>query len=278
MQGGLRQPVSGGFREEIAAGRRFRFGRNWSRFLAVIDDVRIDEAARSLREMLGRERLEGLSFLDVGCGSGLFSLAARQLGARVFSFDYEPECVDCTRQLRRGHRGDDAEWSIEEASVLDADFMASLDRFDIVYAWGSLHHTGDVWRAMDLVAGRVKPGGVLNAMIYLDRGWRSVVWRGIKRVYCSSPAGMMAVLTIFLPYFVTRGGIEDLCMLRNPVRRYTDYKRTRGMSVVHDWIDWLGGYPYEFAKPAAVIRFMETRGFALQGRRGPEYAFRRTVD
>lgn len=270
-----RQPVIGGFREEVAAGRRFLFGRNWSRFLNVVDDVRIAEAARSLQEMLGRERLEDLSFLDVGSGSGLFSLAARRLGARVFSFDYDPECVACTRQLRRRYFDDDPEWSIEEASVLDADFMMSLKRFDVVYAWGSLHHTGEMWRAMELAANRVETGGVLYAMIYADRGWVSIVWRAIKRVYCSSFVGSMAVLTVFLPYFVIRGGLEDLCMLRNPVRRYTDYKRKRGMSVLHDWIDWLGGYPYEFAKPPEVIRFMEARGFALEGQRDTEYVFRR---
>ena len=225
--------------------------------------------------MLGRERLEDLSFLDVGSGSGLFSLAARRLGARVFSFDYDPECVACTRQLRRRYFDDDPEWSIEEASVLDADFMMSLKRFDVVYAWGSLHHTGEMWRAMELAANRVETGGVLYAMIYADRGWVSIVWRAIKRVYCSSFVGSMAVLTVFLPYFVIRGGLEDLCMLRNPVRRYTDYKRKRGMSVLHDWIDWLGGYPYEFAKPPEVIRFMEARGFALEGQRDTEYVFRR---
>lgn len=277
MHGGSRQPRAGGFREEVAAGTRFRFGRNWSGFLDLVDDARIGEAAGSLRAMLGRERLEGLSFLDVGSGSGLFSLAARRLGARVFSFDYDPDCVDCTRTLRRRHRGDDPEWSIEEASVLDAEFMDSLERFDIVYAWGSLHHTGEMWRALELAAGRVETGGVLYAMIYLDRGWKSAVWRAVKRLYCSGFSGGIAVLTVFVPYFVIRGGLEDLCTLRNPVRRYTEYRKGRGMSVLHDWIDWLGGYPYEFAKPPEVIRFMEARGFALQRLKGAEYVFRRTA-
>ena len=269
---------AGGFREEVAAGRRFRFGRNWTRFLNVVDDGRIEEATRSLQAMLSRERLEGVSFLDVGCGSGLFSLAARRLGARVVSFDIDPECVACTRELKRRYVGDDPGWSIEAGSALDADFTTALGRFDIVYAWGSLHHTGDMWKAMELAANGVATGGSLYTSIYPDQGWVSIAWRAVKRTYCSSFVGSMVVLAVFVPYFVVRAGLADLCNLRNPVRRYLEYRRNRGMSILYDWIDWLGGYPYEFAKPPEVIRFMETRGFVLSRTNHNEYLFRRITD
>ena len=115
-------------------------------------------------------RLDGRSFLDVGSGSGLFSLAARRLGAKVFSFDFDPTAVHCTRELKRRYFKDDPEWQIEEGSALDAEFLASLGRFDIVYAFGSLHHTGDMWTAIELTADRVVDGGVLYLSIYLDPG------------------------------------------------------------------------------------------------------------
>src|SRR5215203_6429280 len=90
------------FEEDIAAGQRFEFGKNWQRFLSVLDDERIVEAERSLTEMLGGKTLTGKTFLDVGCGSGLFSLAAMRLGAeRVHSFDYDPRSVACTQELKR---------------------------------------------------------------------------------------------------------------------------------------------------------------------------------
>src|SRR5881296_1627768 len=127
---------------------RFEFGSNWRKFLAVLDERRVAEAENSLRRMLDAETLVGKSFLDIGSGSGLFSLAARRMGARVFSFDYDTRSVACTRELRRRHFPSDPQWTVAEGSVLDEEYLRSLGPFDIVYSWGVLHHTGNMWKAM----------------------------------------------------------------------------------------------------------------------------------
>ena len=103
---------------EVAKGERFTFGDNWSRFLSVLDERRIDEAVVSLKEKLEVDTLVGKTFLDIGSGSGLFSLAARKLGARVHSFDFDPQSVACTTELRRRYFPEDDGWRIEEASAL----------------------------------------------------------------------------------------------------------------------------------------------------------------
>ena len=257
------------------AERRFEFGKNWSSFLELVDEARIATAERSLLEGLDARRLDGRSFLDVGSGSGLFSLAARRLGARVFSFDFDPTAVGCARELKRRYFEGDPEWRIEEGSVLDAEFLASLGRFDIVYAYGTLHHTGDMWTAIERTADRVVDGGVLYLMIYPDQGWKSVVWRAVKRTYCSGRIGSTAVVAVFFPYLAVRGLIRDLVRLRSPFAAYRDYGKRRGMSWFHDRIDWLGGYPYEFAAPGAVTGFIERRGFTLRKMRGNEYVLHR---
>ena len=225
------------FDQEVSRGERFKFGENWSRFLKVLNDERIFEAEKSLKQMLGVEDLEGKSFLDIGSGSGLFSLAARRLGARVHSFDYDPQSVASTRELKRRYFPEDSDWTVEEGSVLDRDYLESLGKFDIVYSWGVLHHTGDMWRALENVPLPVVDGGRLFIAIYNDQGAISKLWLRIKRLYLSGTPGRRFVWATFAPYFVFRLLIADLIKGRNPVARYVEYKRSRGMSMVHDWRD-----------------------------------------
>ena len=158
------------FTQEVTQGKRFEFGKNWSQFLTVLDDKRIARAEQSLQEMLEVDDLFGKRFLDIGSGSGLFSLAARRLGASVHSFDYDPQAVACTTELKRRYFPGDGMWTIEEASVLDREYLASLGKFDIVYSWGVLHHTGAMWDALENVCLNVAPGGRLFISIYNDQG------------------------------------------------------------------------------------------------------------
>ena len=133
--------------EEIKDGNRFAFGKNWARFLAEVDDNKICQAEQSLCRVLKVKDLKGKRFLDIGSGSGLFSLAARKLGATVHSFDYDPHSVACTNELKRRYFADDPRWNVEQGSVLDEKYVSGLDRFDVVYSWGVLHHTGQMYTA-----------------------------------------------------------------------------------------------------------------------------------
>jgi SAM-dependent methyltransferase len=214
--------------------------------------------------MLEAETLEGKSFLDIGSGSGLFSLAARRLGARVHSFDYDPESVACTQELKHRFFASDADWTIERGSVLDADYIKRLGRFDIVYSWGVLHHTGAMWQALENARLPVSVGGRLFIAIYNSQEYRSRLWLKVKRFYCSGATGRILVPALFIPGFIVGGLAKDLLRVRNPVARYTEYKKSRGMSIVHDWIDWLGGYPFEVAKPEEILSFYRERGFVLE--------------
>jgi SAM-dependent methyltransferase len=255
-----------GFAYEVGAGQRFEFGRNWANFLASLDEDRIAQAQRSLVEWLETDSLRGRSFLDIGCGSGLFSLAARRLEASVYSFDYDPQSVECACRLRaRYYPHDGSRWTVEQGSVVDRRYVDGLGRHDIVYAWGVLHHTGDMWRALDHAALPVAPhGGRLFLAIYNDQGGTSRRWRMVKKFYNSGSAGRTAAVATIIPYWIGRGLIADLAQLKNPLKRYTDYRLSRGMARTTDWLDWLGGYPFEVAKPEEIFDFYRARGFRLQ--------------
>ena len=251
-------------RREVLRGERFEFGRNWQRFLNILNEDHIAEAVRSLKRMLEIEDLNEKSFLDVGSGSGLFSLAARRLGARVYSFDYDPQSVTCAVSLRDHFFPGDTKWTVEEGSVLDDEYVKSLGQFDIVYSWGVLHHTGDLWHALDNATLSVGQGGRLWIAVYNDQGWHSHMWARVKRLYCSSLLGKIVVIAVYFPYFFGDGLLKDMLLRKNPVSRYTNYKRERGMSRLTDWLDWLGGYPFEVAKPEEIFYFLKNRGFQLE--------------
>jgi 2-polyprenyl-3-methyl-5-hydroxy-6-metoxy-1,4-benzoquinol methylase len=239
--------------EELRAGERFAFGANWRRFLEDLTPAQIGAAEESLCSMLDVTTLAGRTFLDVGSGSGLFSLAARRLGATVRSFDYDPESVACTRELRRRFFDGDPRWTVERGSIVDETYLAALGTFDVVYAWGSLHHTGEMWRAVDQATRLVTPGGRLFLAIYNDQGLRSRAWRQVKRLYCANGAGRVAVTAVAVPLLAAREGLARLIRpRRGPV--------ARGMALYRDWIDWLGGYPFEVATPEVVLTFCLARG------------------
>lgn len=249
---------------QVKQGERFEFGKNWERFLQVINEERIFEAEKSLRTMLEIDSLDSKTFLDVGSGSGLFSLAAARLGAaRVHSLDYDPQSVASTRELKRRHFAEASHWTIEQGDSLDSTYLARLGQFDIVYSWGVLHHTGNLWQALANMVPLVVPGGKLCIAIYNDAGSRSRTWRAIKSTYNKSRAGRACVTLIFIPYSVLAALAADVLHFRNPLSRYLTYSKKRGMSVVRDWFDWLGGYPYEFAQPGEITDFYCRKGFQV---------------
>jgi 2-polyprenyl-3-methyl-5-hydroxy-6-metoxy-1,4-benzoquinol methylase len=255
-----------GHAAEVASGERFEFGANWAQFLNVLNNERIDLAEHSLRNMLGVDSLAGKHFLDIGSGSGLFSLAARRLGASVHSFDYDPQSVACTAELKHRYFPGDPEWIVEQGSVLDQGFLQSLGQWDIVYSWGVLHHTGAMWQALENVIPLVRKDGSLFIAIYNYQRVMTPVWTWVKRAYNRLPNSLRWL--VLVPALIRLWGPRTLFdLLRGKPfhtwRHYAEHS-VRGMSAWRDVVDWVGGYPFEVAKPEEVFYFFRDRQFVLR--------------
>jgi 2-polyprenyl-3-methyl-5-hydroxy-6-metoxy-1,4-benzoquinol methylase len=235
-----------------AADPHFAFGENWAAFLRKLDDRRIAEARASLTALTGYPSFEGKSFLDIGCGSGLFSLAARFLGARVHSFDYDPQSVECACSLRDRFFPNDADWRIEQGSVLDRAFVAKLGRFDIVYSWGVLHHTGAMLEAIHNAATVVAPGGIFVFALY-RRTTLCGFWQREKKCYASASEPWQRIARFLFKALMR----ANFAYSGKSFKQYVDnYASMRGMDFERDMHDWLGGYPYESISPLEVEKLM----------------------
>ncbi len=259
----------------ISNSRVFAFGKNWGTFINnYITQDCILEAKKSIVEFLGKENLEGKTFIDVGCGSGLFSLVAYQLGAsEIFSFDADSGSVECCQSLRE-NAGCPDNWRIENGSILDGGFVQNQKKYDIVYSWGVLHHTGNMWKAIKNTAMLVSENGHLFMAIYNKadglslypdgRFGPSAFWEKEKKLYSSMPLFIQNLIDYHVMIILI---ILYVLTFNNPLKKIKMHKKHRGMSWRVDIKDWLGGYPYEYASVAEVFRFVKKLGFTLENLR-----------
>lgn len=242
-------------RDERNLESHFAFGENWSRYSRIVTEAHLAAATTELVRLLGRNDLAGVRFLDIGCGSGLHSVAAARLGANVTAVDIDPESVRTTLALAERF-GVSGQVRARVASVFELD--PSDGMHDIVYSWGVLHHTGDMWEAIRKAAGLVsteQPGELVLALYRRTHLCR--LWKLEKRLYSRAPKPLQ------VPVRWTYTALLDLARLAKgtlPWRHRAEYLRQRGMQVKYDVHDWLGGYPYESASPAEVRSFLGGMG------------------
>lgn len=253
--------------QEIDAGSRFQFGANWAQFLSELNEDRIAAAESSLKEMLDVAHLKGQRFLDIGSGSGLFSLAARRLGAKVHSFDFDAQSVACTEELKRRYFPGDTQWRIEKGSALDRGYLESLGKFNVVYSWGVLHHTGAMWLGIENAICCVSMGdGKLWVALYNDQGWKSHFWWFVKFFYNKLPGILRRPYVMMLMAVTYLAAIIKYTIKLKPmtaIRPLLRDRSARGMSTKFDRVDWIGGFPYEFTTFETFADYMESRGFLV---------------
>lgn len=245
----------------------FAFGKNWADYAEKIGETEIKEAVDGLSRMIGEERLNGKRFLDIGCGSGVHSLAALLLGAaEVVALDIDPDSVSTTRAVLDRHFPS-GNFKVEQRSVFDLE-PTEIGRFEVVYSWGVLHHTGDLYHAVRSAASLVDDSGIFVFSLY-RKTWMCWLWKVEKRWYAhTSPKLQSRARSVYLLAY--RTGL--LLTGRKFDNFVQNYHRNRGMDFYHDVHDWMGGWPYESISPEEVralmreLDFSEVRSFISGGR------------
>lgn len=244
------------------AQRAFDFGQNWKDFSEhALTSERFAQARKNFAELTAGIDLAGRDFLDIGFGQGLTLLCALEAGARVHGLDINEKCREAFESNHlRLLPGDARDAQVAVGSVLEREPVALLRAwcpggYDVVHSWGVLHHTGKMWPAIDTAATLVRPGGHFIVAIY-NRHWSSAAWLAIKRAYVSVPGVVQKTLNwLFVPVIFLA---KLLVTGRNPLRM------ERGMEFYYNVVDWIGGYPYEYASRDEIVTFLQARGFALE--------------
>lgn len=225
----------------------FDFGANWAEFSThALTPERIEAARAAFRELLRAVPLAGRTFLDIGFGQGMSLLFAAAEGARTVGCDINPRCLEvlqanAPRLLPPGcaapHLVCGSILSDSTVQALRQAPVVAAEGYDIVHSWGVLHHTGQMWKAIETAAGLVRPGGHLILALY-NLHWSCRPWWHIKRAYNRAPSWIRPLLVYSLVpvIFAAKWAVTR----RNPLRQQ------RGMDFYYNVVDWVGGYPYEY--------------------------------
>lgn len=262
---------------------RFEFGKNWKDFVdRSFSEQRLAVAQKKILDFTGLPNLEGFDFLDIGCGSGIHSFGAFRSGVRrIHSFDYDENSVAATKVLH-GMAGSPSNWQVERGDVLSQEYIDALGKWNFVYSWGVLHHTGKMWQAIRNAQRPVADGGFFYIALYsadVDLRPSKEFWLAKKREYNeASPAKKKRMVWWYIWQFGMNGN-----PLKAPLVAYhiATHRFQRGMNYFSDVRDWLGGWPMEYAGDQETVDLLEGEfGFELvnvaTGEACTEFLFKKT--
>lgn len=192
----------------------------------------------------------GRTVLDAGCGMGRWTLGFLRLGCRVLAVDASARALTRVRtEMGKWAPSALAEGRLETRQVdllhLPGDLRAR--RFDVVYSFGVLHHTGDTRRALEGLVPLLDPAGLLFLYLYGRRSLTPMMRAALM---------VLRTATFPLPFRLKSRVLAALLPARDPHQLFDTYSPAINDTYDHETVEaWLA----ELGLPDVVrtIRYSE---------------------
>lgn len=196
------------------------------------------------------DEVKGKSVLDSGCGTGIFSIIFAKNGAgQVTGIDISPGSLGTAEGLKQKFGLSNARF--EQQDMLHLPYPDAC--FDIVWAWGTVHHTTDPLGAIDGLIRVLKPGGSILLAIYKKT---KVTWihEAIRKTLVRTPRRSWNALAKIMAFFGTP-------IVWTFKRRE---KARQGETLSELILDWYFVPIRHYYKPDEIRTFLEGKGFKIE--------------
>jgi len=194
--------------------------------------------------------VKGKRVLDAGCGPGVFSLIFAQKEAScVIGVDISQESLKAAQRLRKSSR-------LRAIELIRNDVLSLCfknESFDIVWAWGTVHHTTDPYQGLSELIRVLRPGGSLLLAVYRKTSLTSL-HELLRKILIRTPKFSWLLLAKLLSHVLSP--ITALFKKRE--------KSRQGETLEELVLDWFFVPIKHFFHPKEVQSFLEANGLTIE--------------
>ncbi len=202
----------------------------------------------------------GKKVLEIGCGIGTDSINFARAGADITVVDLSGESLElCKKRFEVfGLKANFYEGNAEHLS----DFVP-LERYDLIYSFGVIHHTPHPERVMEQLKRYCKPDTELRLMLYTKWSWkvlwiiigygRGAIWRSDELVRRYSEAQEGSPVTFYYSFRGVRWLLSDYDVVDIHKDHIFPYQIDKYVKYEYQWVwyfRWL---------PMPAFRWLERR-------------------
>ena len=196
------------------------------------------------------KEIKDKKILDAGCGTGIFSVIFANKGAaRVLGTDISQGSLETAGSLKKKFNLQNVEFSEED--MLQLPFEDNT--FDIVWAWGTVHHTSNPFKAIDELTRVLKKGGSILLAVY-KRTKLTFIHEIIRKILIKTPKKSWTALSKIFAFFLAP--VIFLFKKRE--------KSRKGEKLEELILDWYFVPLRHYYYPEEIKNFLEEKSFMVE--------------